>query len=128
VKIHGSDGIPLRGHEAEYAAELWLEGPSAFWLHPEGPLSETTPEEWLAKQEAGADARRELETQKALADPYAQSLLALARHGIGLQSGLSQAHLNALAQQSAAAQYQAALNARHMQNAPLASLLGLRLF
>ena len=27
----------------------WLKHPTAFWLHPEGPLSDTTPEEWLAK-------------------------------------------------------------------------------
>lgn len=48
--LNGSGGIPLKGREAEYATELWLEGPSAFWLHPEGPLSETTPDEWQAKQ------------------------------------------------------------------------------
>lgn len=30
--------------------EEWLETPSAFWLHPEGPLSNTTREEWLIKQ------------------------------------------------------------------------------
>lgn len=28
----------------------WLETPTAFWLHPEGPLSDTTREEWLAKE------------------------------------------------------------------------------
>lgn len=50
MKQHGSDGIPRQGHEAQYAEELWLEGPSAFWLHPEGPDSDTTPEEWLAKK------------------------------------------------------------------------------
>lgn len=48
--IHGGGGIPRKGHEASYATELWLDGPSAFWLHPEGPLSETTPDEWQAKQ------------------------------------------------------------------------------
>lgn len=48
--MNGASGIPREGREAEYATELWLEGPSAFWLHPEGPLSETTPNEYLAKR------------------------------------------------------------------------------
>ena len=30
----------------------WLEDPTLFWLHPEGPLSDTTPEEWLRKNPA----------------------------------------------------------------------------
>jgi len=47
---NGGGGIPRKGREVEYATELWLDGPSAFWLHPEGPLSETTPDEWKAKQ------------------------------------------------------------------------------
>lgn len=29
--------------------KAWLADPSLFWLHPEGPLSDTTPDEWLAK-------------------------------------------------------------------------------
>ena len=49
-KVNGAGGIPLKGREVEYATQLWLEGPSAFWLHPEGPLSDTTPDEWLAAQ------------------------------------------------------------------------------
>lgn len=48
--MNGSGGIPLKGREKEYATELWLESPSAFWLHPEGPLSETTPDEWREKE------------------------------------------------------------------------------
>lgn len=52
MSINGASGIPLTGREVEYATELWLEDPCAFFLHPEGPLSETTPEEWLAKQPA----------------------------------------------------------------------------
>lgn len=47
---NGGGGIPRKGREKEYATDLWLDGPSAFWLHPEGPLSEATPGEWLAKQ------------------------------------------------------------------------------
>lgn len=50
--INGASGVPVHGRETEYATELWLEGPSAFWLHPEGPLSDKTPEEWKAEQEA----------------------------------------------------------------------------
>ena len=50
MTVHGSGGIPREGHAEAYATELWLENPLAFWLHPEGPLSDTTPEEWLAKQ------------------------------------------------------------------------------
>lgn len=48
--VNGSGGIPRNGREKEYATEMWLDDPSAFFLHPEGPLSDTTPEEWLAKQ------------------------------------------------------------------------------
>lgn len=36
--------------DREIDTAMWLKDPSAFWLHPEGPLSDTTPEEWLAKQ------------------------------------------------------------------------------
>ena len=46
----GNGGISVSGREVDYATELWLEGPTAFWLHPEGPLSDTTPEEWRKKQ------------------------------------------------------------------------------
>lgn len=47
--IDGASGIAIAGREEAYATKLWLEGPSAFWLHPEGPLSDTTAEEWLAR-------------------------------------------------------------------------------
>lgn len=53
--VNGSAGIPRDGRELEYATELWLDDPGAFFLHPEGPLSETTPEEWKAKQHAKAE-------------------------------------------------------------------------
>lgn len=29
----------------------WLKDPSLFWLHPLGPLSNVTPEEWLAENQ-----------------------------------------------------------------------------
>lgn len=48
--MNGASGIPREGREAEYATEMWLADPSAFWLHPEGPLSDTTPEEWRHKE------------------------------------------------------------------------------
>lgn len=48
--VNGSGGIPREGREKEYATEMWIDDPSAFFLHPEGPLSDTTPEEWIAKQ------------------------------------------------------------------------------
>ena len=44
--LNGVNGIAIKGREKEYATELWLEGPTAFWLHPYGPLSNTTPDEW----------------------------------------------------------------------------------
>lgn len=46
---NGASGIPMVGREVEYATDLWLDG-GAFWLHPEGPLSDTSREDWLAKQ------------------------------------------------------------------------------
>lgn len=61
MEVNGSDGIPREGREVEYATELWLNGPSAFWLHPEGPLSETTPDEWrekVAKERAAREATK----------------------------------------------------------------------
>lgn len=39
----------------EIDTAAWLKNPTAFWLHPEGPLSDTTPEEWLAKQKASEE-------------------------------------------------------------------------
>jgi ferric-dicitrate binding protein FerR (iron transport regulator) len=67
MDFHGSDGIPRRGHEDDYATQLWLGGPSAFWLHPEGPLSETTPAEWLAMREKEEQER----AAERLRNPYA---------------------------------------------------------
>jgi hypothetical protein len=36
--------------EAAYLTAMWLESPSAFWLHPEGPLSDKSPGEWREEQ------------------------------------------------------------------------------
>lgn len=55
--VNGGGGIPIAGREVEYATELWLDDPSAFWLHPEGPLSDKTPDEWRAER---AQERRDL--------------------------------------------------------------------
>jgi hypothetical protein len=85
---NGSDGIPLFGKTEAYATEMWLDDPSAFWLHPEGPLSETTPDEWRAKLAAeerlSAEAERNRQdawraqwAQAAnMQNPYANGLLA----------------------------------------------------
>lgn len=83
-RINGSAGIALAGREAEYATELWLDDPGAFFLHPEGPLSETTPEEWLAKQPKPAPRHSGVSgfqyaplagLQNAFANPYISDLL-----------------------------------------------------
>lgn len=80
MTVNGGGGIPIAGREVEYATELWLDSPSAFWLHPEGPLSDTTPDEWRAKQ-----AKEEAERKAA----WAQNPLAgLANAGM-IQSGLA---------------------------------------
>lgn len=98
MATNGSDGIPLNGKTEEYATELWLQGPSAFWLHPEGPLSDTTPEEWLAKKEA-----ERLERLESSPVPrYAPSIYANA----GMQqSGLMAQYQNALHQTTSANLY-----------------------
>lgn len=57
--VHGSDGIPRDGHAEAYATQLWLDDPIAFWLHPEGPLSDKTPDEWRAEQAEIAKARQD---------------------------------------------------------------------
>ena len=44
---YGADGIPREGMAETYATAMWRDDPSAFWLHPEGPLSDTTPEEYF---------------------------------------------------------------------------------
>ncbi len=54
--INGASGIPCAGREEEYATELWLDQPTAFWLHPEGPLSDRTPDQWRADR---AEAEKE---------------------------------------------------------------------
>lgn len=58
VDVFGPENLlpPLRTEESleelesRLRIEGWLKHPTAFWLHPEGPLSDTTPEQWLAKQ------------------------------------------------------------------------------
>lgn len=44
---YGASGLPREGMTERYATAMWRDDPSAFWLHPEGPLSETTPEEYF---------------------------------------------------------------------------------
>lgn len=33
--------------DATYSAALWRDNPTAFWLHPEGPLADSTPAEYF---------------------------------------------------------------------------------
>jgi hypothetical protein len=47
---YGADGIPREGMTERYATALWRDDPSAFWLHPEGPLSDTTPDEYFVPE------------------------------------------------------------------------------
>lgn len=44
--ILGNAGVAITGREERYALSLWLQEPSAFWLHPEGPLSNKPVEQW----------------------------------------------------------------------------------
>jgi hypothetical protein len=76
AEVYGSDGIPLDGRTSEYATALWLEGPSAFWLHPEGPLSDTTPDEWQAKR----DAERKNADLAAAQNPWANAYMQAAQN------------------------------------------------
>lgn len=82
-EINGGGGIPLQGREVEYATELWLDDPSAFFLHPEGPLSETTPEEWREKQETDERNRAYLQARQS---PYVSPLLAQYQAQLAMQS------------------------------------------
>lgn len=50
--MNGSGGIAVAGMEEEYATEMWLENPSAFWLHPLGPLSDVTPSQYKRRTPA----------------------------------------------------------------------------
>lgn len=113
---YGSDGIPLSGKVEEYATELWLDDPSAFWLNPEGPLSETTPDEYRAKI-----AEREKQRRAAIAqDP----LHNLASAGL-LNNGFAQ---NYYAQMQQSAFIQSQLSGHYLSpyGNGLASLFGLR--
>lgn len=96
---NGSDGIPLQGKTEAYATEMWLDDPSAFWLHPEGPLSDTTPDEWRAKQ-------AEIESRKPAVDPHAQYLQGLANAGFSAQGGVYLQYQNGLRSAAQQVQYQ----------------------
>lgn len=94
--INGASGIARHGREVEYATELWLEGPSAFWLHPEGPLSDTTPDEWLEKQPK-PDPIDPMLAQIGAAYSYA-GLLNTGSHMAAFQQGYLQSQSSALQQ------------------------------
>lgn len=90
--VNGGGGIPIAGREVEYATELWLDSPSAFWLHPEGPLSDKTPDEWLAEtaaereRKAAEEAAREAAERKLRMKMYNAQLLG---QMVGLQNALT---------------------------------------
>lgn len=105
--VNGGGGIPREGRERAYATELWLDGPSAFWLHPEGPLSDTTPDEWRAKQP----------------EPRVSHWAPIS----SLQMASQNAYATAL-MQSQFAIYQNALANQQGQYAGLSGILGFRLF
>jgi hypothetical protein len=42
MTVYEGVGIPLD-------TALWLNNPSAFWLNPDGPLSDLTPKDWRAR-------------------------------------------------------------------------------
>ena len=44
---YGACGIGRAGMDATYSAALWRDNPTAFWLHPEGPLADSTPGEFF---------------------------------------------------------------------------------
>ena len=57
---YGACGIGRTGMDATYSAALWRDNPTAFWLHPEGPLADSTPGEFFKSAPAPVvlDARR----------------------------------------------------------------------
>jgi hypothetical protein len=69
---YGSGGIPRDGMEERYSTALWRDGPSAFWLHPEGPLSNKTPKQYFKPKPAP------VYTHDRWGNPYANSLGSLA--------------------------------------------------
>lgn len=111
--INGSAGIPIAGREAEYATELWLDGPSAFWLHPEGPLSDKTPDEWQAERAAERKA-------------VANNPLGQYAHLAGLQQ--MPANQLSLYQQLMNAQPGQLVQYQQHQYSGLANMLGFRIF
>jgi hypothetical protein len=47
---YGSSGLAREGMEERYSTALWRDNPSAFWLHPDGPLADTTPAEFFVPE------------------------------------------------------------------------------
>lgn len=101
---YGASGIPRQGKEVEYATALWCECPSAFWLHPEGPLSDTTPDEYLAT----------LPEPTSLGEPAMSWLACYAAQGMA-QSGAAMSPYNAQIF-AAHAQWRAYANTRNLSS------------
>lgn len=112
---YGSSGIPRQGKEVEYATASWRECPTAFWLHPEGPLSDSTPDEYFANlpDEAPVD--------QLMANCAASGLL----HSGSAMAAYQNAYNSALAyQQYAANQYGLSNYNSQRPGSVLGSLLG----
>ena len=92
--VNGSAGIPRAGREKAYATELWLDDPTAFFLHPEGPLSETTPDEWRAKQ---AERRAKNAIPAGIYDPRSVAAM-MQQHSLAM-AAQQNVYLNCLAGQ-----------------------------
>lgn len=102
VTINGASGIAVARREREYATQLWLDNPLAFWLHPEGPLSDLTPDEWRAKQpkpapvdEAISAINAKFQAQGLLYGSYAQQSAMLQLQNYQWQSQLAAQQLHA---------------------------------
>lgn len=97
---YGADGIPREGMEERYATALWRDNPTAFWLHPEGPLSDTAPGEYFVAEPPRPDLsvlqnyhalglmNSSAATRAQMAQYNSQQQSALNRHMINQAAGL----------------------------------------
>lgn len=92
---YGADGIPREGMAETYATAMWRDDPAAFWLHPEGPLSETTPDEYFVPRP----------------EPTARDMLNRQYAAQGMLGGYQQASAMTQYQQHQLAQSSALVNA-----------------
>jgi hypothetical protein len=89
---YGASGIAREGMEERYATALWRDDPSAFFLHPEGPLSDTGPKEYFVPRPDLHDMPNYL--MNAYNDRGLLSSGAYLQAVVGCQTGLSQSRYN----------------------------------